>query len=291
MADHFAAATVGSPVTVFGATGFIGSRLVARLRQLGHDVYCPSRTILADGTLRRQLGHAFYCIGSDNWRDPQELTSANFLHFKTALESCDFTSMVYLSSSRVYLGADEGREGVPLTILPDDPGRLYNVTKISAEAYAQARADSRIKIVRPSNVIGYTPNSAFLIPTLIRHAVDQGVISFSIGPDSSKDYVAVETLIEFLLRLATADEGGIYNFGGRRNTRLSHIAETIHNHTGCRVEWLGDGKNLRFPPISMAHTDACFGVQDSAFDLLGALPSLIQRYQNGEPAACSEGTR
>ena len=46
--------------TVLGSTGFIGTRLVRRLRATGYEVLTPGRD---DSLVDADLGHAIYCIG------------------------------------------------------------------------------------------------------------------------------------------------------------------------------------------------------------------------------------
>jgi nucleoside-diphosphate-sugar epimerase len=266
--------------TVFGASGFIGRNLVARLVGDGHAVQTPSRDEIRAGAFDRDLGNAFYCIGSDHWRDLHDLVEANFLIAKTILDTCTFSSFVYLSSSRVYLGAAEGREDLPLALLPDDPGRLYNAAKMTAEAYCLAAGDKRIKVVRPSNVVGFAPTSVLLIPALIRDALIKKKMTFSIGRGSSKDYVGVDALVDFLITLCGPTPAQLYNFASQTNTTVWRIASKISELTGCEMEWMEGRPDICFPTISMKLTCEHFGVRADSFNPVDMLPDLVRQHMN-----------
>ena len=50
-----------STFTVLGASGYIGSRLVAHLQAQGHTVWAPTRGDTE--VFARPLGHVIYCVG------------------------------------------------------------------------------------------------------------------------------------------------------------------------------------------------------------------------------------
>ncbi len=108
--------------TVLGATGFIGMRVAALARSLGHNVCCPSRDENLDG---RDLGHVIYSIGitADFRRRPHDTVTAHVTKLQEVLTRTSFDSLVYLSSTRVYARcldpADHSNPAIGSNSLPD----------------------------------------------------------------------------------------------------------------------------------------------------------------------------
>jgi len=76
--------------TVLGAGGFIGSHLLAHLRQAGHDCFAPAR---GDATLfAEELGHVIYCIGltADFRSRPFDTVRAHVCLLADVLEKAPF---------------------------------------------------------------------------------------------------------------------------------------------------------------------------------------------------------
>ncbi len=94
-----------STFTVLGATGYIGSRLVAHLQAQGHTVWAPARGDAEVFT--RPLGHVMYCVGltADFRTRPFDTVDAHVGLLAEVLRRAQFESLLYLSSTRVYMGA------------------------------------------------------------------------------------------------------------------------------------------------------------------------------------------
>lgn len=98
--------------TIVGASGFVGSRLAASLRQAGHTVLTPSRN---DPMLFTQsLGQVIYCAGltADFAARPFDTVEAHVTLLARVLQESDFTHLLYLSSTRLYdsLGDNGGKD-------------------------------------------------------------------------------------------------------------------------------------------------------------------------------------
>src|SRR5690349_9863815 len=123
-----------SHFTILGGQGFIGSRLTSWLRQRGHEVFVPRRD---ERLVGKQLGLAVYAIGvtSDFRQRPFDTVAAHVCRLNEVLRECDFESLTYLSSTRVYHGlqgiADENSR---LTVDPQRPDELYNISKLAGES-------------------------------------------------------------------------------------------------------------------------------------------------------------
>ena len=266
-------------ITVLGASGFIGSNLAEYFVARGELTQTPSREDLAAGHLPENLGDVFYCVGSDNWRDPSGLVEANFGLMQRVLDHGGFRSFIYLSSSRLYLGATETDEGATLSIQPTDPGRLYNAAKILAETYCLGLADDRVKVVRLSNVVGIAPKAQFFLPVLIRNALQLGRIRFSIAETSTKDYVHIDDVVAFLHRMTGETRHRLYNFASGVGTNAGDIAKALRNLTGCEVVWEDGRQEISFPPLSISRVTAEFGAP-SPCNPIDYLPAMVEQYKN-----------
>src|SRR5947207_1753081 len=122
-----------SQYTVLGASGFIGGFLALRLAQDGHEVLRPPRSELRSFA-GRQLGHVFYCLGTDDARNnPYGAFDAHVGHLANLLKVGCFASLTYLSSTRLYLEARSGVEDSQIHISPSDDNAIFNAMKIAGE--------------------------------------------------------------------------------------------------------------------------------------------------------------
>ena len=85
-----------STFTVLGASGYIGSRLVAHLRAQGHTVWAPARGDAEVFT--RPLGHVMYCVGltADFRTRPFDTVDAHVGLLAEVLRRAQFDSLLYL---------------------------------------------------------------------------------------------------------------------------------------------------------------------------------------------------
>src|SRR5688572_20741048 len=122
-----------NPITVLGASGFIGGHLVTKLRESGCDVFTPEREADLSG---KRLGHVVYCIGltADFRSRPLDTVTAHVCRLVEVMRDCDFESLLYLSSTRLYKGDSKiAQEDDPFQVAPLDPDDLYNVSKLMGE--------------------------------------------------------------------------------------------------------------------------------------------------------------
>ncbi len=236
--------------TVLGATGFIGHHLAAALRSSGQRVCCPDRSEL-HSLATKDLGHVFYSLGGDNWaEDPFGAIDANVTHLRRLLECCEFQSLTYISSTRLYLGATGGREDCSLVVDYKDPGRFHNALKLAGETLCLASNRPQVRVVRLSNVIGFAPRGISLIPVLIRDAILTGKMNLRIARESAKDYVAIGDVVDILPRISEGGQSRLYNVGSGKNITAASIVACIEAVTSAKANWQ-EGETVIFPSISI----------------------------------------
>jgi nucleoside-diphosphate-sugar epimerase len=262
--------------TILGASGFIGSRLTASLRASGAEVATPAR---GDETyLENELGHVVYCAGvtSDFLSRPFDTIDAHVTGLMPILRHGRFDSLVYLSSTRVYLGALSGAEDVSLPVRPDRPNDLYNISKLMGESACLSSGRSGVRVVRLSNVYGAGMPRLNFLGSVIADALEHGHVALRTTRDSTKDYVALEDVLGLLPRIATEGRQRIYNLAAGHNVANGEIMDALVRLTGCRVSLTADAARIAFPPIDTRRLRMEFDFVPAALaDRLGDLVAAL----------------
>lgn len=262
-----------SRFTVLGGRGAIGQALAAALRAGGHEVHAPGRE--DDWRWGADWGHAVYAIGltADFRRRPLDTMEAHVGLLGRVLRDARFESLLYLSSTRVYLRAGATREESLLPVLPADPSDLYNLSKLAGEALCLALPRPTVRVARLANVVGADDAaSENFVPSLVR-AARTGRIRLETALDSEKDYLHIDDVVRLLPRIALGGRARLYNLA--HGTPLCHRAwiEPIAAATGCAVEVAAGAPCVRFDPIDVGRIRAEFG--HAPRDPLDALPALL----------------
>jgi len=249
--------------TILGANGFIGSALVERLSMQGNEVLSPCRADLMNGASKCVKGHVVYCIGlTSDFRDrPLDTVDAHVCLLKHVLHTCEFSSLTYLSSTRVYFGSDTGNEDSVLKVQPDDPDQIYNLSKLMGESlcHAASRDDRPVRVVRLSNVVGLGAGSENFIYTLMHDAVEYGRMLLKSSLDSSKDYVALADVIRLLELIARNGKKNCYNLASGIQITHKQIVDAIVRLTDAKVDIVEDAPCVQFPSININRIKDEFG--------------------------------
>lgn len=248
--------------TVLGASGYIGSHLVAHLRSQGHAVWAPER---GDAQVFKQpLGHVFYCVGltADFRTRPFDTVDAHVGMLTEVLRRAQFDSLLYLSSTRVYMGAASTDEDAPLTVLPGDPSYLYNLTKLTGESLCHAYGRAGVRVARLSNVVGpdMDEQSGNLVADLVRQA-RQGVMVLRSNPFSEKDYIHVEDVVQWLPLISLGGKFATYNVASGVQTTHLQWLEWLGKHYASRWEVQHTAPLQFFAPINVARLQVEFGIK------------------------------
>lgn len=270
-----------SRFTVLGARGLIGSHLAAALARAGHEVIAPPR----DRDLAGQpLGHVIYAIGitADFRTRPFDTIAAHVCRLNEILRDCQFESLLYLSSTRVYQGlvgrADETTE---LQANPQRPGDLYNLSKLAGEALCLA-SGRPTRIVRISNVYHPGDRSDNFLPSVIRSALAAGHVTFDAAPESAKDFVALADVVEILPKIACAGRERVYNLSSGRNVSYAELAERLSTVVPCTISYAANAAACAFPQISNERIRGEFGFRPAS--LIDDLPACVDGHRAPQEA-------
>jgi nucleoside-diphosphate-sugar epimerase len=262
--------------TVLGGRGFIGSHVAGALEKRGHEVWIPPREALLTG---RDLGIVIYAIGitADFRQRPFETVDAHVGVLNDVLRACSFTSLLYLSSTRIYgNGQAVANERTPLTVNPTDPGDLYNLTKATGESVA-LHSGKPCRVARISNVYGEDYASQNFLSDVLRQAAKEGRVTFHTSPKSQKDYIALSDVVTLLLCIAESGRDLVYNVASGTPTSHQQIADVLANQCQIRCDFEASSPTIHNVPISVERVRGEFGFTPR--NVLADLPALFNRYK------------
>ena len=181
--------------------------------------------------------------------------------------------MLYLSSTRVYAGAAATGEEAALTVRPQRPDHLYNLSKLTGEALCLARPEPTVRVARLSNVIGAGDSPINFLPSVLAECRRKGGVVLRTSAKSSKDYIAVDEVCGLLPRIATEGRQRIYNVASGVNTTNAVIAQLLRQRMGAEVKFSAGAETVTFPQIDIARIRDEFGFAAAPFET--SLAALI----------------
>jgi nucleoside-diphosphate-sugar epimerase len=266
-----------TPITVLGASGFIGSALTKRLEESHLEYLAPTRDEKLAG---RQLGDVIYCVGltGDFRSRPIETVQAHVCHLLQVLRDCDFSSLLYLSSTRVYQKQNWlAREEGPVLVNSSDGDDLYNASKVMGEALSLA-GGANTRIARISNVYGSDFESQNFIPSILRDAIMKKKVVLQTSLESQRDYIAIDDVIDLLLKISSGGRQRNYNIASGVNVAQRDLMDALSECTGCEVETLPGAPAIVPPVINIDRIREEFDYRPSS--LLDGIEGLTKWYRD-----------
>lgn len=249
---------VGRVFTVLGGGGFVGRRVVERLRAGGARVYSPDRD---DPALFSQpLGNVIYAAGltADYLTRPFDTVEAHVGLLARVLQQCQWESLVYLSSTRLYdsRGAVEASESLELHLDPAQPRHLYDFSKALGESLCHVIGQGRARIARLACVYeGMSDTDGFLSSLLRQAAMAARMGKMQLEVDTSasflRDYVHVSDVVDGLICIALQGQHVVYNVASGRNVSNADLFAYILQRWGCQVIAKSPHKEVFVPRISI----------------------------------------
>lgn len=252
--------------TIFGASGFIGGTVARSLEASGHEVLCLGRADWPESAV--SLGHGIFAIGlTANFRD--NLTATARAHVSVlcdALDRYSYDSFLYLSSTRVYMGAESTSEDAPLVVPIDPVDRVYNLSKLTGESLCLARGASTFRVARIANVVGPGDAAVNFLPSLLDDVRRNGHVLIRSGRDSAKDYIDVGDVSRLLEEIALRGNHRLYNVASGVNVSNRQIAALLEARLGARVEFARGAPTLTYPVVNTTRIREEFGFDALPFE-------------------------
>lgn len=262
--------------TVLGANGFIGSHLVRYLK--GQNYECYTLDIRKENLSNQNLGNIIYTLGvTDFINKPRKTIDAHVCILNQILRESNFDSMLYFSSGRIYYNASSTREDESVTVNPTSLDHLYNISKIMGESICVGFKRKKIKIVRPSNVLGIGATENNFVPSIISDAIKNNKIVLRSTLDSEKDYVDIDDLVRLIPKILLEGKSDIYNIASGHNTKTRDILDEIVKLTDCTVEIEKDAKKFSYPEISIDKIKNEFNFTPTP--VVNQIRKMVSKYQ------------
>lgn len=264
-------------ITVLGSTGFIGSHLAHYLRRQGYDCNLPKGGDVS--TYTSPLGHVIYALGltADFRSRPLDTVEAHVCLLQRLIRAGNFESLTYLSSTRVYSGTADTAETARLQINPNDPGDLYNLSKLMGESLCLHGGRQGMKVARLSSIVGLRPDPDTFIDQLLEEGCRTGKIVFQTALESRKDYLHVDDAVELLTRIALSPETSIYNVASGEGTENREIAKALTTEMGFEVSVAPNAPTWDFTAVDVSRVKARFGFSARRFS--DYFPAFLQSYR------------
>ncbi|WP_064750521.1 NAD-dependent epimerase/dehydratase family protein [Solirubrobacter soli] len=269
-----------STVLVTGGSGFIGSHVVDRLIEAGHEprIYDLRRSpwhpdvpaMLGDLCDLKGLGVAMSGCSAvihlaasadvnEVVADPVEAERRNASGTLRVLEAARHAGVgrvVYASTIWTYSDtpAEVHEESLPL----HPPAHLYTATKLAGELYCHAYRELyglESTILRFGIPYGPRARAAAVVPTFTAKALAGEPLTIAGDGSQSRRFVYVEDLADgVVLALATPAANRTYNLVGAEDTTVREIAEAVRDQLGDVEIQSGPGRAADFAgaPVSGA---------------------------------------
>ena len=250
--------------TVVGARGFIGSALAERLRAGGHNVTGMSHDAKFDPPAG--LGHVIYASGiaAAGAADAGYAYAVHVEGLRRIIAGGSATSLLYLSSTRVYDGSPDTRESARLGVDPAG-GDIYRITKIAGEALCLSVSSPAFRVARLSNVAGASFRSPLFLSDILRQAAAGSRVSVRTTRDSAKDYLTIDDVCRYLAAIARSGRERLYNVASGTNTTNGAIFDALQHVCNATIDIAPDAARAVTPAIDVERLQAEFGPAQTPF--------------------------
>ena len=193
--------------TIFGHTGFIGKEIAHHLKKYKNKIFLPPRNQII---FKKNLGDIIYCVGSDDWKSKKKGGyESNFGHLQKIIFSNKFRSIIFLSTTRLYINSKlDTSENTYIKNHSDDENDYYNILKLMSETLL-LNFHKNTKIIRLSNVFGFNYDSPLVLPTLIKDAIKKSKLKITININATKDYISIKDVINLIFKIKKVNIGFI----------------------------------------------------------------------------------
>jgi nucleoside-diphosphate-sugar epimerase len=224
---------------ITGSTGFIGRALKQRLSCVGYEISELNSDVdirNAAGLLRfigLNISCVFHLAGKtyvpESWHNPAEFYHVNVMGTENVLEFCRRKSipLIYVSG---YLYGQPAR----LPISEDDPivpNNPYAHSKYLAEQLCEFYAreyGATVVILRPFNIYGPGQIDRFLIPLIVRQALEGRVIKVK-TLEPRRDYIYLDDAVDAMMCAAENifTPFAVYNIGSGYSLSVQEVVREV----------------------------------------------------------------
>ena len=263
--------------TIIGANGFIGRAVQDVLRAQGLSYDAWGRQQLSEAIEKQErVEHGIYCVGltSDFRERASDTFEAHVGLLQRLLRACNFQSFLYLSSTRVYAGADLGSEDSRLRVNPNERSDLYNISKLAGESLVLAFPNPTYRVARLSNVYGDDFNSQNFINAICKELAVNRQLVIRQSESTAKDYISLDRCARLICAISREGQRRIYNVASGVQVSHQTIAKCLARVSGSIVEFSNDEFPDLFPTIDVSRIQSEWPHEPD--NIIDALPRLYE---------------
>ena len=239
-----------SVYSIIGGNGFIGRSLVNYLERLGNEVHIYSRHNRPK--IGDNLGRVIYCAGttSDFRSRLYDTVDAHVTTLLQYTKQYGYESFTYLSSTRVYLNNIDTSESEKIKVNSNIDEEIFGLSKLLGESIC-INGGEKFKVVRVSNVVGNDHESNNFIYSVFKEIISHKKLLLMTKLESSKDYIAIDDVIQMVVKIANSKNFGIYNLASGMNLDNLSILNVARKFINFEVEVDHKSRCLIFPRIDI----------------------------------------
>lgn len=255
-------------VLVTGGSGFIGSHLIPKLLELGHEVYSLERYVTGRYILggRRMVKTVFGDLRdlfavrkilreiqpeavihlasisavSYSYDHPNEVLETNFLCTLNLAESClreipHFRQFLFAGTSEEYGNQETFPIKEDAELHPNSP---YSVSKVASDKYLQYMRDAydfSVTILRNFNTYGRKNNTHFVVERIATQMLEEKVVMLG-EPSPVRDFLYVDDHVNSYLTCLGNEKaiGEVFNFCTGHGTSIAQLVDLIKELTNFK---------------------------------------------------------
>lgn len=259
-------------VLVTGGSGFIGSHLIPKLTELGHEVYSLERYVTGRYVLGARIATVFGDLRDSftirklvreiqpdavihlasispvaySYDRPQEVFEVNALGTINLAEAClrevpHFRHFLFAGTSEEYGNQTEFPVKEDAELRPNSP---YSVSKVAADKYLHYMRDAYdypVTVLRPFNTYGRKDNVHFVVERTITQMLQEKTVKLG-DPTPVRDFMYIDDHVDSYLTCLDNEKakGEVFNFCTGRGVLIKELTDLIAKLIGFEggISWV-----------------------------------------------------
>lgn len=298
-----------SKILVTGGAGFIGSNLVDRLVEEGHEVIVldnlssgskenlnkKAKFIETDITKKTEIAEIFknekpeivFHLAAQasvvhSVANPSEDININLIGTVNLLKAAvdnDCKNFIFSSTGGAIYG--EGVERPTPESAKEQPVSPYGINKLAAEFFVkffQANSNMQSVILRYANVYGPRQNSkgeAGVVAIFATRMLQNDSVSIFGDGDQTRDYVYVGDIVEANVAALNARQSGTYNIATGKETTVNELARIIKENLNSQSEINYEG--ARSGELRNSSLDSTRAFQELEFEAVTSIEEGLKK--------------